>query len=53
MNIITTITAPADVAPAKTPRLRVPAIFTAAFWIGEYPNPEYSRLDRLDGLGAR
>jgi hypothetical protein len=32
---------------------RLPRILTKTFWVQSDPNPEYSRLDHLDGLGTR
>lgn len=50
MNVIATITSPTDTTP-KRARRWLPGILHASFWVTEDPNPEYTRLDHLDGLG--
>lgn len=50
MNVIVTINAATE--PVHEHHW-LPRILTKMFWVQSDPNPEYSRLDRLDGLPYR
>lgn len=50
MNVVVTINAATE--PVHEHH-RLPRILTKTFWVQSDPNPEYSRLDRLDGLPYR